>query len=105
MPADSDGDIAVMKGIEGRDVALARHAEYVAHAVDEELIDKDFGGRPGPVIGAHGEGLLGMITDRARNQIPAGFLHDGNVSIRSFPRWSDWPWPWWRDASRHCGPQ
>jgi hypothetical protein len=40
--------------IERGDVALARHAERVAHAVDDELIDQDFGRRPRAVVGAHG---------------------------------------------------
>jgi hypothetical protein len=26
----------------------------VAHAMDDELIDQDFGGRPRAVVGAHG---------------------------------------------------
>ncbi len=53
VPADGDRDVAVVEGVERRDIALARHAEHVAHAVDDELIDQNFAGRPGAVIGAH----------------------------------------------------
>src|SRR5207245_1749019 len=58
MPADGNGNIAVVKRIERRDIALARNAEHVPHAMDEELIDQDFAGGPGAVIGAHGGHLL-----------------------------------------------
>ena len=36
------------------DIALARNAEHVAHAMNDELINQDFAGRSGTVIGAHG---------------------------------------------------
>jgi hypothetical protein len=54
MSADGNGDVAVVKRIKCRDIALAGNAEHVLHAMDEELIDQDLGGRPGTVIGAHG---------------------------------------------------
>src|SRR5262249_61432745 len=53
LAANGDGDIGVVEGIERRDVALAWHAKHVAHPVDHELVDQNFGGRPGAVIGAH----------------------------------------------------
>jgi hypothetical protein len=54
LAADRHRDRAVVQGIEGGDIALARHAEYVAHAVDDELIDQHLAARPRSVIGAHG---------------------------------------------------
>jgi hypothetical protein len=53
LPADGDGDIAIVAGVESGDIALARHAEHLTHAMNDELIDQNFGGRPGAVIGAH----------------------------------------------------
>jgi hypothetical protein len=53
VPANGDGDIAVMKGIERREIALAGHAKHVPHSMHEELIDQNFGGGPRAVIGAH----------------------------------------------------
>ena len=55
MTADGDGDVAVVKCIERGDVALAGNAEYMAHAMDEELVDQDLSRCPGAVVGAHGE--------------------------------------------------
>ena len=46
-------DVAVVEGVERGEIALARHAEHVPHAVDDELVDQDFAGGPGAVIGAH----------------------------------------------------
>jgi hypothetical protein len=54
VPAHRDRNVAVVESIERGDVALARHAERVAHAMDDELINQDFGGRPRAVVGAHG---------------------------------------------------
>ena len=54
LPADRHRDGPVVQGIERRDIALARHAEDVAHAVQHELIDQHLGGGSGAVIGAHG---------------------------------------------------
>ena len=45
LPADGDGDVAVVAGVERGDIALARHAEHVTHAMNDELIDQNFGGR------------------------------------------------------------
>ena len=61
LPADRDRDRAVVEGVERRDIALARHAEHVAHAVDDELIDQHFAAGPGAVIGAH-HCFLGFYT-------------------------------------------
>ena len=46
-------DRPVVEGVERREIALARHAEGVLHAVDDQLIDQDFAAGPGAVIGAH----------------------------------------------------
>src|ERR1700693_3041767 len=54
LPAHRHRDRGVMQGVERRDIALARHAENVAHAVQHELIDQYLGGGSGAVIGAHG---------------------------------------------------
>jgi hypothetical protein len=42
-----------MERIEGGKVALARHAKDVAHALDHQLINENFSGRPCPIIGSH----------------------------------------------------
>ena len=59
LPADGDGEIAVVERIEHREVTLTRHAEYVAHAVNAQLIDQNLGGSPHVVLGAHGRLLRG----------------------------------------------
>jgi hypothetical protein len=53
LPANGDGKIAVVKRIENRQVALARHAEDVAHAVNAQLIDQNLGRGPHIVLTAH----------------------------------------------------
>ncbi len=53
LPANGDGEIAVMESVEHRQVALARHAEHVTHAVNLQLIDQDLGGGPHVVLDAH----------------------------------------------------
>ena len=58
LAADRDGEVGVVEGVEHRQIALARHAEDVAHAVDAQLIDQNLGGGAHIVLGAHGR-LLG----------------------------------------------
>ena len=53
LPAHGDGEIAVVERIEHREIALARHAEHVAHAVDAQLIDQNLGGGASVVLTAH----------------------------------------------------
>src|SRR5262249_62219420 len=53
LPANGDGDIAVVEGIERREIALPGHAKHVTNPVNDELVDQNFGGRPRAVIGAH----------------------------------------------------
>ncbi len=53
LPADRDGDIAVMKRVEHREIALAGHAKDMLHAVDAQLIDQNLGGAAQIVLGAH----------------------------------------------------
>src|SRR5262249_26252073 len=53
LPANGDGDIAVVEGIERRDIALAGHAKHVAHPMNDELVDQNFAGGPSAVVGAH----------------------------------------------------
>ena len=54
LAADRHRDRAIVQGIKRRDIALARHAEHMAHAVDDELIDQHLPAGPRSVIGAHG---------------------------------------------------
>jgi hypothetical protein len=42
-----------MKGIEDGEITLTRNAEYVAHAVDPQLIHQNLGGGPNIVLPAH----------------------------------------------------
>jgi len=53
VPANRDGDGTVVEGVEHRQIALARHAEDVLRAVDDQLIDQHLGGGPHVVLGAH----------------------------------------------------
>ena len=46
-------DLAVVEGVERGEIALARHAERVFHAMRDQLIDQDFAAGPGAVIGFH----------------------------------------------------
>ena len=70
-------DIAVVKRIEGRDIALAGYAEYVPRAVDDELIDQNFGRRPRMFIGAHHASP--MILPPAREH--AASTHGGQMAM------------------------
>ena len=47
-------DRPVMERVERCDIAFARHAKHVTHAVDDELIDQHLAAGPRSVIGAHG---------------------------------------------------
>lgn len=51
--ANGYDDIAIVQGIQSSNVALAGNAKYVAHTMDDELVDQNLGGRPRAVIGAH----------------------------------------------------
>ena len=53
LPADGERDVAVVEGVERGEIAFARHAEHVAHAMDRQLIDQDFAAGPRAVIAAH----------------------------------------------------
>ena len=53
VPADGERDFAIVKRVERGQIALARHAEHVAHPVDRQLIDQDFAAGPRAVIAAH----------------------------------------------------
>ncbi len=53
LPADREIDRPVVEGVERGEIALARHAEYVLHAVHDELVDQNFAAGAGAVIGAH----------------------------------------------------
>ena len=50
LAADGELDRPVVEGVERREIALARHAEHVLHAVDDELVDQDFAAGAGAVI-------------------------------------------------------
>ena len=60
LAADGELDRPVVEGVERREIALARHAEHVLHAVDDELVDQDFAAGAGAVIGAQHFFLLGL---------------------------------------------
>ena len=53
LAAHGDGKVAVVKGIEHGEITLARNAEYVAHAVDPQLIHQNLGGGANIVLPAH----------------------------------------------------
>ena len=65
LPAHGDGEIAVVKRVERRKIALARHAEHVAHAVNAQLIDQNLGGGAHIVLSAHRR-----LRDSARADSP-----------------------------------
>ena len=46
LPADRERDVAVMEGVERREIAFARHAEGVPHAMRDQLIDENFAAGP-----------------------------------------------------------
>src|SRR3974390_730378 len=51
--ADGQLDVTSMERIERGEIALARYAEYVTHALDRELIDQDFTARACIVSSTH----------------------------------------------------
>ena len=53
LAADGDGQIAVMKRIEHRKIALTRYAERMLHAVNKQLIDQNLRRGPHVVFGSH----------------------------------------------------
>ena len=57
-------EIAVVESIERREIALARHAEHVVHAVDDQLVDQDFAAGAHVVLGAQ-HGLVSQNSDVA----------------------------------------
>ncbi len=48
MAADGDGDVAIVERVEHGEIAFAGHAEDVAHAMGNELVDEDFRADAGP---------------------------------------------------------
>ncbi len=58
LPADGEFDRAVVERIERGEIALAGHAESVAHAMRNKLIDEDFAAGSRTVIAAHGVPVL-----------------------------------------------
>ena len=73
LPAHRDGNIAVMKRVEHRQIALAGHAKDVLHAVDAQLIDQNFGGAAQIVLGAHFTLLGRPATGAAKPLSPGPF--------------------------------
>ena len=53
LAADGHRDVAVVERVERREIAFARHAEHMVHAVDDQLVDQDFAAGAGAVIAAH----------------------------------------------------
>ena len=64
LPADRDVDVAVVERIERREIAFARHAEHMLHAMRDQLIDEDFAAGSRSVIGAHRYSLRQSLTLR-----------------------------------------
>ena len=53
LAADGDGDVAVVEGVEHGEIAFARDAEDMTHAVLDQLVDQDLGGGADVFDGAH----------------------------------------------------
>ena len=53
LAADRDGDVAVMERVERGQIALAGHAEDMADAVDQQLVDQHLAARAHIVLAAH----------------------------------------------------
>ncbi len=53
LAAHRDGKIAIMECVENSEVALAGHAESMAYAVDDQLVDEHFRSRAHIVLGNH----------------------------------------------------
>ncbi len=62
LPADGDGEIAVMERVEHREIALAGHAKDVAHAMNAQLVDQNFGGAAQIVLAAHRRLLRRLVA-------------------------------------------
>ena len=100
LAADGHGDVAVMEGVERRQIALARHAEDVAHAVDQQLVDQHLAAAAQIVLAAHslppvnaaghyGISARGVSTPRrtnppksSRKGRPAGLRRQKHVNYR-----------------------
>ena len=65
LAADGDLDVAVVKRVEHGEIALAGHAEHVADALDDQLVDQHLGGGAQIVLGFHGR-FPGMGIDENR---------------------------------------
>ena len=52
LTADGELDRPVVERVQRREIAFARHAEHVLHAVNEQLIDQNFTAGAGAVVGA-----------------------------------------------------
>ena len=97
LPADRERDLAIVKGVERREVALARHAEHMLHAVGDQLVDQNLAARPGAVIGAHGFSAFGQrligrtwpgSSARSSAREVAGFAEPADKSsIPDRPAW------------------
>jgi hypothetical protein len=53
VPANGELDRAVVESVKRGEIALARHAEDVAYALDDKLIDQDFSARSRAGIRMH----------------------------------------------------
>src|SRR5581483_2218428 len=53
LAADGDGDIAVVEGVERRQIAFAGDTEDMADAVDHQLLDQHLAARAHIVLAAH----------------------------------------------------
>ena len=75
LAADGDLDLAVVEGVERGEIALARHAEHMRHAMRDQLIDEDFAAGPRSVIGAH------QWSPSARQGFAIGANLTGSISL------------------------
>src|SRR5262249_30976297 len=83
LPANGDGDITVVEGIERREITLPRHAKHVTNPVNDELVDQNFGGRPRAVIGAHHASPLPLAFTSCRKRAPgAKSLNRASVAVQ-----------------------
>ncbi len=65
-----------MERVEHREIALARHAKDVAHAVNAQLVDQNLGGAAQIVLGAHRRLLRGFLPCPFRAGLGLGNFSD-----------------------------
>ncbi len=77
LPADGDGDRRVVQRVEHREIALARHAEHVLHALRREAIDDEL------AAGA-GRGVRSVMAASVIGRLRGGSVRrDGRCRCRA----------------------